>query len=32
MFQASDSKGRYFLKLLDEDSNIIKPTYSKEEL
>jgi len=29
MFQASDAKERHFLELFDEDSNIIKPTYSK---
>ena len=28
-FQVSDTKGRHFLELLDESSNIIKLTYSK---
>jgi len=28
-FQASDKKGRNFLKLLDNNLNIIEPTYSK---
>ena len=29
MFQASDDKERYFLKLLDNNLNIIKLAYSK---
>ena len=29
MFQASDSKGNQFLDLLDDDDNIIKPSYVK---
>jgi len=29
MFQASDTKGRNFLELLNDDSNIIELTYSK---
>ena len=28
-FQASDSKGNQFLDLLDDDDNIIKPSYVK---
>jgi len=32
MFQASDTKGRNFLELLNNDSNIIELTYSKEGL
>jgi len=31
-FQASDDKERYFLDLLNDDLNSIKPTYSKGEL
>ena len=31
MFQASDLKGNQFLDLVDDDNNIIKPTYVKEE-
>ena len=31
LFQASDSKERNFLELLDNNSNIIKLTYSKGE-
>ena len=30
-FQALDLKGKQFLNLLDEDNNIIKPSYAKEE-
>ena len=30
IFQASDNKGRKFLELLDDNLNIIKPTYSKD--
>ena len=30
-FQASDLKGKQFLDLLNEDNNIIKPIYAKEE-
>ena len=29
-FQASDNNERYFLDLLDNNLNSIKPTYSKE--
>ena len=29
MFQASDNKERNFLELLDDDLNIIEPSYSK---
>ena len=29
-FQASDGKGNHFLDLLDNDLNIIEPSYSKE--
>jgi len=32
MFQASDYKGRSFLDLLNNDLNIIEPSYSKEGL
>ena len=32
IFQALDSKGQHFLKLLDEDLKPIKPLYSKERL
>jgi len=28
-FQASDLKGRYFLKLVDSDNDILEPLYSK---
>jgi len=31
IFQALDSKNIHFLKLLDNNLNIIKPTYSKED-
>ena len=30
-FQASDLKEKQFLDLLNEDNNIIKPIYAKEE-
>ena len=30
-FQASDLKGKQFLDLLDDNNNIIKPSYAKEE-
>ena len=30
MFQASDLKGNQFLDLVNDDNNIIKPTYVKE--
>ena len=29
MFQASDNKGRNFIELLDDNLNIIEPSYSK---
>ena len=32
MFQASNLKGNQFLNLVDNDNNIIKPTYIKGEL
>ena len=32
MFQASDLKGNQFLDLLDDDNNIIEPSYVKSEL
>ena len=28
-FQASDGKGNHFLDLLDDDLNVIEPSYSK---
>jgi len=28
-FQASDDKGRNFLELLDDENNLLEPTYSK---
>jgi len=31
MFQASDDKERHFLELLDNNLNIIEPTYSKDK-
>ena len=32
MFQASDSKGKHFLNLVDGDDNSIEPLYTKEGL
>ena len=32
IFQALDAKDTHFLKLLNNDINIIEPTYTKEEL
>ena len=32
MFQASNLKGNQILDLLDDDNNIIEPSYAKEEL
>ena len=29
IFQASDLKGKQFLNLLDDNNNIIKPSYAK---
>ena len=32
IFQASDLKGRHFLKLVNSDNNILEPTYNKDDI